>query len=142
MLQENEVIDCHVDALKKARSCCVGLDSQGDDPHAEVAAYHYTELKSALDRLEGSARQLAYYREDTRWLKLATVYTRLMPLVQGNFGAMNWRAFGAMVPALDIAMKNAQALVERKTGKRGIILPDAPPVWAALPDWNPGGSVS
>ena len=88
----------------------------------------YTRLRRELKLLEGACRQLTYYREDTRWLKVGLQ----MAQVQERSGRWlrerqpGWR-FAKLAEILRAGQKSAEALATKATGKLGVILPEALP---------------
>lgn len=88
----------------------------------------YTRLRQELKLLEGACRQLTYYREDTRWLKVGMQ----MAQVQERSGRWlrerqpGWR-FTKLAEILRGGQASAEKLATKATGKLGMILPIAKP---------------
>lgn len=69
-LTETEIVDRHRQALGEAHRACQRLGKNADDDYLAIRGPDYTALKEAVELLEGSARQMAHFRSDARWLKL------------------------------------------------------------------------
>jgi hypothetical protein len=135
-LTEQEIIDRHVLALKDASEACRILHSNADPERATLRGPLYRKLKNALTALEGSCRQMAAFRSDTRWTKLGFVYARAMRAAQANMTAHNWLAFGELRKLFENGLVSMTDLKDRKTGKTGTILPQRTD-WLILPDHKP-----
>jgi len=85
---------------------------------------HYVVLREQLKLAEGCCRQMAGWREDTRWLpfglKLAQAQQMCGRWLREKQPA--WR-FKGLAEILAVALENANKLETKKTGKRGVILP-------------------
>jgi hypothetical protein len=138
-LSENEIIDRHMQALGEAKRECLWLGAQQDEDMAAPRGRHYEALKVALKAAEGSARQMSYHRSDTRWIKLGILYAKVLRKAQQWYVSQAWRYFSEVTPMFDGAMRDMQALAERKTGmsSSNIILPSAGNMdWVKVPDWK------
>lgn len=133
-LTEAEIVDRHCQALGEARTACQALARHADPDMIAPRGHHYVSLKEALNLLEGSCRQLAHYRADTRWLKLGIVYAKAMRTSQRAFIGQRWLDFGKMTSLFDMGLRNMRDLKDQRTGKRGAILPSRPSDWLVLPD--------
>lgn len=142
MLSEQEILDRHQQSLKEARDHCLWLSSQQDQCNAAPRGGRYVRLRRALNELEGSARQMAHWRGDARWIKLGTMYARAMQIAQVKYIGQNWKAFGQMVGLFDRGLRTLDELATRKTGTLGPILPSRPSDWIILPDWKPFGGMT
>lgn len=140
-LTEQEILDRHAQSLKEARDCCQWLNAQQDDTNHAPRGARYVALRKALDQLEGSARQMAHFRGDARWIRLGTVYARAMQMAQRKYIGQNWGFFGQMIAIFDKGMHSLDELANRKTEVRGTILPQRPSDWIIMPEWKPFGGV-
>jgi hypothetical protein len=135
--REVELFDRHIQALGEARRCCEHLGSQLDPEKAAPRGWAYAELKKSLKYAEDSLRQVAAYRSDTRWLKLAMIYARAMRAAQIKFVGQKWGWFTGLVKVLDAGLVNMDTLKHTRTGARGPILPTRPASeWLIMPDWR------
>lgn len=62
---ENELFDCIIGNFKSAISDC----KQMADPMS-LRGLMYQRVKESLKLVEGSSRQIAHWREDSRWLQI------------------------------------------------------------------------
>lgn len=136
-LTEAEVLDRHRQSLGEARSICHRLGSQLDPDKAEPRGWLYAALKDHLGRLEGTCRQMHYFREDARWLRLGIQYAKLARSAQRHFIAQRWGAFTKMMPIFEAGLRSVADLAEQKTGKIGPVLPQRPSDWLILPAHDP-----
>lgn len=132
-LTELEILDRHRDALGLAHRACQRLGQNARDDYLAPRGQHYGELKEALELLEGSARQMAHFRADARWLKLGVLYAKTMRIAQVKFIGQKWNAFNQMMPLFVNGKKHLEDL-QMKTGTRGPILPQNPSSWLVMPD--------
>lgn len=137
MLSENEILDRHIQSLKEALDHSTWLGGQQDECMAAPRGGHYVRLRRALSELEGSARQMAHFRADARWVRLGTVYAKAMRVAQAKYIGQNWKAFWMMRQIFENGLRTCDELAHRKTETRGPILPSNPSDWIILPDWNP-----
>lgn len=133
-LTENEILACHVQALKDAKGACELLGKNAMQGYLAPRGHNYGNLQRALKALEGSARQMTHFREDTRWLKLGILYAKVMRLAQAKFVGQQWDEFNKMMPIFDKGLRNMDALKNNRTGRMGMILPSQPTDWLVLPD--------
>lgn len=136
-LTDREVQDRHRQSLGEAKAACLELARFQD--HALIAprGRHYVILKEALARLEGSARQLGYLRDDTRWMALGIQYAKIKQACQVWFIGQRWKRFELLAPAFDRWQRDLEDLATRRTGKRGPILPTPGNMnWLIMPDWR------
>lgn len=134
-LTENDILDRHRDALGLAHRACQNLGRNAADDYLAPRGTDYGNLKEALELLEGSARQMAHFRADARWLKLGILYAKAMRLAQVKFIGQKWNAFNQMMPLFVTGKKHLEDL-QMKTGTRGPILPNRPSDWLVMPDWK------
>lgn len=101
----------------------------------DARGYDYTQLREHLRQIEGCCRQLHYYREDSRWLRVGLF------VAEAHKRAGNWlRAtpsrvarnkahplFTKLAENLRNGLTAAEHLQNAATGKIGMILPDEPP---------------
>jgi hypothetical protein len=95
----------------------------------------YTKLREELKLAEGCCRQVAYYREDSRWFqvgllmeqahKRAGTWLRVHPRTENS--NLAHPLFLKLAENLRAAQKRAHELQTRATGRVGMILPDALP---------------
>lgn len=141
-LSEQEILDRHRQALGEADRACQNLSRNADPDHKAPRGKEYGDLKRALDNLEGSARQMAHHRGDTRWLKLGVVYAKAMRGAQQKFIGQKWAWFAELRQLFHLGHRRLAELAEEKTGRTGLILPKRTD-WLVLPDWrspfNPAG---
>ena len=130
-LTEREILSRLKESLRTAADSAYQL-SRGE------RGAHYLTLRTHLKLAEGCCRQMAGWREDTRWLPFGLKLAQAQQMC-GRWlreKQPGWR-FKSLGEILDAAFVQASKLETMKTGKRGIILPPAgwtPPVGdAALP---------
>lgn len=143
-LTESEIIARHKQALSDARGECDWLAAQErskwEKGTARPRGRHYMNLRDALNKLEGSCRQMAHWRGDARWLKLATIYQRAMPMCQRWYMAQKWLQFGQLAEVFESGQARMAYLRDGRTGALSSrpILPEPGNMdWARLPDWKP-----
>ncbi len=140
-LTEREILDRHRQSLFEARDHCLWLATQQRDDFAAPRGARYTKLRKNLKELEGSARQMAHFRGDARWIRLGTVYAKAMPIAQRNYIAQKWKTFGELVQIFEKGIRSCDEIANKKTGVSGLILPNRPADWLVMPDWQPYGGV-
>lgn len=133
---EGEILDKHVQSLMEASEACQLLARNADPQKIAPRGRIYGNLKRALTALEGSCRQMNYYREDTRWLRLGMLYAKAMVTVSVLFEHQNWIGFGKLRELFDNGQRRMDDLATQKTGQRGPILPTKPTNWLIMPDRN------
>ena len=138
-LTENEILDRHVQSLKEALDHARWLGGQQDECLAAPRGGHYVRLRRALSELEGSARQMAHFRADARWIRLGTVYAKTMQVAQRKYIGQHWKSFQMMCQIFENGLRTCDELAHRKTEKLGAILPSRPSDWIIMPDWAPYG---
>ena len=136
MLSESEILSKHHDALGEADRACQNLGKNADPTYLAPRGHDYGNLKRALKALEGSARQMAHFRADTRWVKLGIVYARAQTQCQHKFVGQKWAYFNKLRELFVLGQRRMTALAEMRTGTRGPILPTQPTSWLVLPDWS------
>lgn len=134
MLSEREIIDRHTQALGEAHRACQRLGKNADPEYLAPRGHDYGNLKRALNALEGSARQMAHFREDARWLKLGVLYAKAMRTAQAKFVGQRWGAFNELMKLFENGQRSMADLRDRKTDTRGPILPQRASDWLILPD--------
>ena len=134
MLSEQEVLDRHIQALGEAHRACQELGRNANDEYVNFRGPYYTQLKEALELLEGSARQMTFFREDARWVRLGGLYAAAMNKVQTWFIVQKWDNFNKLMPLFENG-KRQLAELDRRTGRRGPILPQNPASWIVHPEW-------
>ena len=121
ILTEREIFDRLQQSLKRAISLCTDLATQ------PKSGANFHALRAELKLIEGSCRQAAVWREDTRWLQPA------LKAEQAHQIARIWldrptvsskKLFAKLGDVLRQWVKDLEALKTGKTGRRGIILPD------------------
>lgn len=134
-LTEREIQDRCKQALGEARRECQWLATQQDYDNAAPRGRHYTALKRAIELAEGAARQMAQFREDARWVKFGAIIARSLPVIQHQYVAMRWAAFGTLALVFEKHLQSVEELNE-KTGRTGVILPARPSDFLIMPDWK------
>lgn len=137
-LTENELIDRHRQSLIDAHSACQVLGRNADTDILMPRGKHYLKLKQSLELLEGSARQMAHFREDARWLKLGILYAKATRVAQKHYVQLNWKAFTMMMTIFEQGHRHLNDL-NAKTGKMGAILPARPSDFLLMPDFRVPG---
>lgn len=130
---ETELFDRHRQSLGEAHRACQMMGKNAADDYLAARGPHYTRLCTALDLLEGTARQMAYAREDTRWLKLGILYAKAARLAQKHYVQYNWAAFSEMMKLFEQGQRHLDEL-NAKTGHVGPILPQRPSDFLIMPD--------
>jgi hypothetical protein len=116
-LTELEVLDCLRTALGAAAADCDRL-ARG------VRGPVYRRLRDNLRRVEGSCRQITYFREDTRWLYFAVRIPEVQRRVQKWLVEKQPSAkFKQLAEVLRKTEYEAQKLAIQATGRIGMILP-------------------
>lgn len=136
-LTEKEILDRHRQSLGEARACCQELGRNDDPDYIALRGPHYRKLKAQLALIEGSARQMAAYRGDARWLRIGIFYAKVMRTVQKKFVKQEWRDFRLMMPIFERGLRWMDDLATRKTGTTGLILPARPSDWIIMADEYP-----
>ena len=138
-LSESEILSKHEQSLGEARDACQKLGRNADPTYLAPRGHLYSQLRTALQHLEGSCRQLAAYRADARWLKLGILYGRAQRGAQSKFVRQNWGWFQQLMPLFENGMRSMRDLAEMRTGRlsRDPILPQNPSKWLNLPDHTP-----
>lgn len=135
MLTEGEVLSKHEQSLGEARRACQHLGRSADPEIIVVRGPHYRALKLALEELEGSARQMATYRSDARWLRLGILYGGTLIMVKNQWGRRNWPFFGKLTALFVNGLKHLDDLRNRRTGVLASkpILPQNASSWLHVP---------
>lgn len=130
-LTEIEIFDCMTSNLKLAADLCDQLaqcPKRGDQ---------YDRLRKAMKLIEGTFKQAAVWREDTRWLpwgqliekahQLAGSWLRGIPQEGGGYITLSESTrhpcFVKLAENLRGMLKQVEDLRTRKTNRRGMILP-------------------
>ena len=132
-LTERDILDRHRQALGEAHRACQRLGKNADPLYLAPRGHDYGNLKRALEMLEGSARQMAHFREDARWLRLGIVYAKAMRSAQSKFIGQRWAYFNELTKLFALGHRRVEEL-QAKTGTQGPILPSRPSDWLVLPD--------
>lgn len=133
---EQDVLDRHKQALGEAHRACQRLGKNADTDYLAPRGHDFQELKRALTRLEGSARQMAHLRSDARWIKLGVLYAKVMRTAQVKFVGQRWNAFNDLMEIFTTGSRRLEEL-QAKTGTTGPILPKRASDWLILPDYSP-----
>lgn len=134
-LTETEIVDRHRQALGEAHRACQRLGKNADDDYLAIRGPDYTALKEAVELLEGSARQMAHFRSDARWLKLGVLYARTLAKIPSWFIGQKWKNFTALMPLFENGKRHLEDLNGR-TGRAGPILPERPESWIIMDPWK------
>ena len=134
MLSETDIIDRHKQALGEAHRACQRLGRNADPDYMAPRGHDYSNLRRALQALEGSCRQMAHFRADARWIKLGVVYAKAMRTAQAKFVGQRWAYFNELTKLFELGQRSMEDLQSRKTGRLGAILPSQPTDWLVLPD--------
>lgn len=137
MLSESEILSRHMQALSEAKIACDALGLNADPTYVMPRGKHYTMLRTAVEALEGSARQMAHFREDTRWLKLGIFYAKIYRAIQAKYIGQRWSYFKSLIAVFDKGQHSLADLKDRKTGTGKAILPSRAVDWLILPDHKP-----
>ncbi len=135
-LTDAEILDRHRQALGEASRACQELGRFADPLLIGLKGGHYMALKSALDVLEGSARQIGQLRADARWVRLGAVYGRTRITIAPMYGRQAWVEFGKLRSLFDLGERRLGEL-DMKTGKLGAILPQRASEWLIMPPVTP-----
>ncbi len=134
-LSETEIIDRLQTSLKDA------IDAAHDLAILSAKGPSYNKLRENLGLVEGACRQLSVWREDTRWLKIGMMmaechqraggwlrgYKDPVTGVRHHYNLEKQNPLFAMLAAnLAGVYAAAEELRTAKTGRLGMILPDAP----------------
>lgn len=135
-LSESEILSRHTQALQDARILCNRLCRNADPEYLAPRGHLYSDLKVNLNALEGTARQMAHYRADARWLKLGIFYAKIIRGAQAAFVGQRWRWFGDLIKVLDYCAYSHDELCNRKTGRLSSspIIPANPSAFLMLPN--------
>jgi hypothetical protein len=138
-LTDSELIDRHSQALREAHGACQKLARNADPTYIKPRGELYATLRTALQHLEGTCRQLGAFRGDARWLKLGIVYAKTMRGAQSKFVRQDWLWFQRLMPLFENGMRSMQDLKDMRTGRLSDspILPNNPSKWLHLPDHVP-----
>jgi hypothetical protein len=132
-LSESEVLDRHRQSLGEAKRACLALKRHADPNLLELKGPDYMALKKNLEMLETSARQIAHFRSDSRWIRLGAIYGRARIQVQGLYGNRKWLLFGELASLFDRGLVHLAEL-DKQTGVVGRpILPQRQSEWMWMP---------
>ena len=140
MLSEQDIIDRHKQALGEAHRACQNLAKHADPDHVAWKGPQYTALKAALDRLEGSCRQIGTWRGDARWVRLGAVYGRTRISIQSKFVGQKWGYFKELMALFELGKRRLEEM-DAKTGVLGPILPQRASEWLWMPPVRPAGGL-
>lgn len=140
-LSEAEVLDRHQQALGEAHAACQRLGASADPDRIMLRQGQYAALQKALKHLEGSCRQMAHFRSDARWVRLDTLYARLIHASQAKFVGQDWAWFSKIMPVFERGLRSMNDLKDMRTGRLTSqpILPANPSSWLVFPDYRPPG---
>lgn len=138
-LQETEIMDRLRQSTKEAVDSCKIIAVSWERGSA------YENLRDNLHLIDGCCRQMAVYRDDTRWLAFgvfaANVHQRAGDWLRGyvdNGKRVTFytqtkdrqrplnAAFIKIAAELNVVLEGLELLATRKTGVRGLILPATP----------------
>lgn len=135
-LTEQEIITKFQQSLKEGRDACAWLAKNADPEWLAPRGRHYRLLKTALSELEGCARQMSAFRDDSRWLPLGILYgAKTSRLAQKYFVHLDWGKFADLAKVFDLGLIRLNEL-QMKTGRTGAILPKRTD-WLLLPNHTP-----
>lgn len=137
MLTENEILDAHAQALKEARDICLKLARNADPELIAPRGALYGQLRDALGRIEGSARQMCHWREDARWIKAGIFWAKTRRVCQVLFVGQRWADFQGIAKVCERGLVSRDELRDTRTGVRGPVLPKRPSSWLIMPDMGP-----
>lgn len=135
-LTETELFDRMRQSLGEADRACEALGRNADPDHIALRGKHYIALKTALEHMETSARQIATMREDGRWLRLGAVYGRTRIRLQPIFMKGRWSLFTELRKMFEGGRRAIDDL-DVRTGVIGPILPQRASEWLWMPPANP-----
>ena len=126
---ERELLGKLKEEFRLAAECCdklAWLNSRG---------WIYDELRKRLREIEERARDLHYYRQDSRWLKVAMYCAEVHKRAGNWLRASTSREARAAAHPLFVklaenmlaGLKSCTELETRATGRSGMILPNEPP---------------
>jgi hypothetical protein len=130
-LDEHEILERLKEAFREAIEACRLTGSSAE------RGIHYVTFMNAMKHLEGCCRQIAWCRDDTRWMEFANL---LMPAVSRAGGWIReYRVthlsnpakalFDKLADMLESKLNESNDLRYNATGRTGMILPDyCPPV--------------
>lgn len=133
-LTEMECLSKHKEALGEAHRACQHLGRNAGEGVLKPRGHDFHMLKTALKELEGSARQVAHYRADARWLRLGILYARVAMKCQVWFVGQRWKNFHDLMP-LFINGQGQLEQLQGKTGTLGPILPQRASDWLWMPPY-------
>ena len=138
-LSESEILSKHAQSLGEARDACQKLGRNADPTYLAPRGHLYSQLRTALQHLEGSCRQMAAWRADGHWTKAGIYYGRIARAAQAKFVRQDWRWFANAIVLFDRGLRGMKELAEKKTGRlsREPILPENPSKWLVLPNHTP-----
>lgn len=131
-LTENEIMDCLRDNLRKAIQDCLTLARVPNQGPA------YVRLRDEAELIEGACRQVAAWREDTRWLGIAF----MIAIAKEKAGTWlrgyktpngikikladrhRFEMFNKLADNLRLLMVKVDEYQHKRTGKVGLILPE------------------
>lgn len=123
-LTEREIFSSLSDSLTAAAECCddlVKVPRKGPT---------YIRLRSKLRLIEGAARQAAHFREDSRWLKVGmdahSVHEKAGGWLRSHAPTIYFAKLAVTLRKLE---KQTVKLRDSATGRTGVILPKAQPIY-------------
>jgi len=136
-MSDTDYVKRHVESLSEARAAAHELGRLAD-PEYNGSRRHYIALKEAVEKLEGSARQLGTLWSDARWIRNAAFWGRLRLKLQPAVMMERWAWFAGLPQVFDVGQRGMEDLLSRKTGQSSgkPILPTHA-VWAQHPDYHP-----
>lgn len=122
-LTEREILDCLITNFREAAENCDNLAK------LPMQGPTYVKLRENLKLIEGSARQAAAWRDDARWLNVGFGAARCHESA-GNWirGHMPRQLFTKLATSMRKLQHDTEALRDKKTGRRGTVLPLVHPI--------------
>ena len=138
-LTESDILQRHAQSLREAHGACQKLGLNADPDYLAPRGHLYTEVKQALEHLEGSCRQMAAFRSDSRWVRLGVIYAIAMRGAQKAMVGQRWAWFSQLMPLFENGARHMDDLRDARTGRlsREAILPQNSSSWLVMPDSKP-----
>lgn len=120
MLTENEIFSQMKERLKSAASDCDLIASQ------PLSGAFFKHMRESLKLVEGSCRQMAMCREDSRWLTPAMYMERAHQIARAWLhrpSVKSKKLFVGLAAALRAMYRDIEKLQNNPVGRAGAILP-------------------